>query len=104
MRRRRITLEARGALAEMIQSARVAKGWTRPRLARAATSRLRECADDLRRAGLAPVTVTPRMIECLELATSTYPLGNSERRSRLLGIALALDLDRAEVNLIAGGI
>lgn len=103
-RRRRIGFGQRQALAELVQAARTSKGWTRPRLARVATSRLLHAAETLEVSGLRAVTVTTRHVERIEWALTTYPLGNAERRARMLGIALALDLDRAEVNRIAGGI
>ena len=103
-RRRRIGFAQRQAIAERIEQARRAKGWTRPRLAQAATNRLKMSSDELKRGGMEPVTVHVRAVESLEAGLFTYPFGNPVRRARLLGIVLALDLDRAEINLIAGGI
>ena len=102
-RRSRLGRVQRVALAEMIEGARKAKGWTQERLAMVATNRLKSAPDDLALAGLRAVLVTRRFVQCLENC-HPQPMGNAERRARLLGVCLALDLDRAEVNLIAGGI
>lgn len=103
-RQRRITGAQRDALAALVQDARRAKGWTRPQLAMIATSRLERIPGDLARAGLEPVAVSKQAIEQLESGAPTQPMGTALRRARLLGIVLALGLDRAEVNLIGGGI
>lgn len=93
----------RDALAAMVAEAREAKGWSRPQLARFAMRELR--ASGLEVYGIATnVAITAPAITKLETAQGNAPLGTAERRARLLGVALALELDRREVNLIAGGI
>jgi hypothetical protein len=93
----------RAELGDLIRAARLERGWSRTTLARAATRHL-AAFEDAERYGIHRVVVLRGVVTYLENGLNTAPLGNAERRAKLLGIALALDLDRAEVNLLAGGV
>ena len=103
---------AADALAAKIRGAREIKGWSRERLSVEAENSLRIAAADF----MTPIFVTTeerqiwREIEissrCIELMERrpVLPLGRGDRRARLRGVCLALGLDFAEVNRIAGGL
>lgn len=104
----------RAALSELIRKARLAKRWSQERLADRAEAALRheaaclvaqatrhDAADD---ASLyVAVEVTRHHVATLENCPAR-PLSDAARRARLLGIVVALELDRARVNQLAGGI
>jgi len=99
-------------LATMIRRARDARGWSREALAVEAEACLRDSAADFvtpiyvtaeERKIWREVDVTSRHIEGLECGP-VLPLGRGDRRARLRGVCLALGLDFAEVNRIAGGL
>ena len=99
-------------LAAMIRHTRDARGWSREALAVEAEACLRSSAADFvtpiyvtteERKIWREVDVTSRHIEGLE-GRPVLPLGRGERRARLRGVCLALGLDFAEVNRVAGGL
>jgi hypothetical protein len=105
-----IEIEKRATLSVTIVRARAEKGWSREQLAVEAEAALRQEAGrngnratreerDLWEA----IDITQHAIRTLEGCPSA-PLASPERRARLLGVALALGLDRALVNRLAGGV
>ena len=106
----RLSPEESAALSAMIRKARKAKGWSRERLSVEAENELRKRAADFRSPIFATterrqlwrtVEVTALSIYRLETAP-VLPLGRADRRARLLGVCLALEIDRALINEICG--
>lgn len=104
--------EKRMKLSRLLKDARRRKGWQTERLAEEATRWLaalaasqelsaeeREAAANL----LAGSGVTTHHVARLENFPA-YPMSTPERRVRLLAVVLALGLDRAQVNRLAGGL
>lgn len=103
---RTLTADQHDRLSRLVRETRLAKGWSRPRLARSATAHLsRLSAAELELRGMpAGVEATTRYVETLEGRRFESAMLTNERRGRLLGVVLALGLDRELVNRIAGGI
>lgn len=103
---RTIGTDQRAEIAEMISEARKSRGWSRQQVSRAANRLLSTPAvvSELRAAGLRGSEIKPNHVATLDGSSTHAPMGNDLRRVRLLGIVLALDLDRARVNLLGGGI
>lgn len=104
--------ESRQALGRMILEAREAHGWSRERLSVEAEECLRKAARDFvtpiyvtseERVLWREIDITSNHIQALE-AGPVLPLGRGPRRARLRGVCLALGLDFAEINRIAGGL
>lgn len=97
----RMATEAREAL-----SRRDGKPWSRKMVANRANACLAhpEIVKELEIAGLDVAQVNVYHVESLELARGSSPMMNGDRRVRILGMSLALGLDRALVNLVGGGI
>ena len=98
----------RAALSAMIRQAREGKDWSLEQLARAATAASQRRGGNARglpaQAGIWAITKLSRHhVSGLESCPAS-PMSDADKRARLLGVALALDLDRARVNELAGGI
>lgn len=104
--------ESQEYLGQKIREARIAKGWSREALSVAAEAALRARAADFlsplyatteTRALWRTVEVSFDHVKAMERGP-VMPLARGERRARLLGVCLALGLDRAELNEVAGGL
>lgn len=106
---RTLTADQHDRLSRLVRETRLAKGykgWSRSRLARSATAHLERLpAAELELRGMpVGVKVSTRYVETLEGRRFESAMLTNERRARLLGVVLALELDRELVNRIAGGI
>lgn len=111
-RHQALSPEATEKLAETLRAARMAKGWSREKLSVEAEEALRRRAGDFR-SPLFATTETRQLWRSIEISSMdiyhmekrpVLPLGRDHRRARLLGVCLALELDRALINEIAGGV
>lgn len=108
----------RAELSILIREARESRRWSQERLADRAEAALRRQArqvdGEYSTGSTAPepngdlglylrVEISRHHVATLENCPAR-PLGDAERRARLMGIVLALGLDRAVVNQLAGGI
>lgn len=92
----------------MLLAARQQKGWTQEQAAEAATGALREAATQedastQEKAVWLNIEISRHSIAGLE-NSPTNPIATIERRACLLGLALALGLDRSKLNRLAGGL
>lgn len=103
-------MQNRAALSTALRAAREARGWSQEEAAEEAGRMLRAAAasssiassDDEREVWLS-IEVSRYHVAGLESCPAA-PLATMESRSRLLGLVLALDLDRGAINRIAGGL
>lgn len=106
---RRLELDKRLALSRLIYEARAARGWNQEEAAEAATECLRvaaredEDASTEEREMWQTIEITRHAVSTLENFPSN-PIISLARRSCLLGLTLALGLDRAVVNRLCGGV
>ena len=107
--RGRLSHEARAAFSRYLFDGRRVKGWSQERTAEAAAGALAahlavdKVIPEEERTAMAAVEITWQHVAGLE-GCPAFPLGSPERRARVLGIVLALGLDRAKINHLAGGI
>jgi hypothetical protein len=104
--------ESRAKLSRMIREARERRGWSQEHLSIEAENALRLAAADFRsptyvtseeRVKWREIDISPQHVTRME-GCPWFPLGRGDRRARLRGVCLALGLDFAEVNRIAGGL
>lgn len=82
------------ALSDMIEEARAARGWSQEQLAAAANDATGQVSED------GDLLIERHHIQTLE-GSPRFPLS---RRDILLAVVVALELDRAQVNRLAGGL
>jgi hypothetical protein len=110
----RLELEKRAALSRVLREARDRRGWSQEQAAEHATLALRTAfpaadgnggsgASGEERAASAAIEITRHHVATLENCPAS-PISTVARRSRLLGLVLALGLDRGEINRLAGGL
>jgi hypothetical protein len=106
----RLDLSKRAALSTALKSARERKRWSQEEASERATEALHRHAasrpegaspDEL--AVFARLEITRRHVVALENCPSA-PMATVERRARLLGLALALELDLGPINRLAGAL
>lgn len=102
--------EKRAALSRALREGRERKRWNVDKTAEEAMKLLRQAAqvDDQHRSPretrlYREIEISRHHVTTLEHCPAT-PLSTLERRVRLLGIVLALELDAALINRLAGGI
>lgn len=100
--------DKRSELSKLISRRRAELGWSYERLAAEATEALwreaiSERATEAERELWEHFEITIRAVTTLENHPRS-PLGSPAKRARLLGVALALGLDRGIVNRLAGGL
>ncbi len=106
---RKLERSKRAALSEALANARAAKGWSQDRVAEEATSALRLAAINEPEASVeeremwASIEVTRHHVFKVENSPAN-PISTLERRARLLGLTLALGVDRSLINRLAGGL
>ncbi len=108
-----IPVEKRSVLSRMIVDARTAKRWSQEELADQATQKIAELETIVTGAGgiVSPeermawqdLEITRHHVQVLENCPYK-PLGTHEKRGRLLAVCVVLNMDRAKVNEVAGGI
>lgn len=103
----KIDLEKRAALSRLLREALGKRRWSYARLAEKAEQAARHAAHE-------QIFASDREI-CLEISVTRHhiarllncpaaPLGCPARRARLLGVALALGIELAKINRLAGGL